>query len=46
MRSLTLLFFFLAGLALQAQYHPALGEPGCIAIHKYSSVFTTWATSV
>jgi hypothetical protein len=31
---------------LQAQYHPALGQPGCIAIHKDSSVFTAWASNV
>lgn len=31
---------------MRAQYHPALGEPGCIAIHKDSSVFTAWASGV
>jgi hypothetical protein len=31
---------------LQAQYHPALGEPGCIAIHKDSAVFSAWASNV
>jgi len=43
-----LTFFLLASLhfSLQAQYHPALGEPGCIAIHKDSSVFTAWASGV
>jgi hypothetical protein len=43
-----LTFFLLASLhfSLRAQYHPALGEPGCIAIHKDSSVFTAWASGV
>lgn len=43
-----LTFFLLTSLhfSLRAQYHPALGEPGCIAIHKDSSVFTAWASGV
>lgn len=43
-----LTFLLLASLhfSLQAQYHPALGEPGCIAMHKDSSAFTAWASDV
>jgi len=43
-----LTFLLLASLhfSLRAQYHPALGEPGCIAIHKDSSVLTAWASGV
>jgi hypothetical protein len=29
---------------VQGQYNPALGQPGCIAIHKDSAVFSAWAS--
>ena len=45
-RFLTFLLLISPCLALQAQYHPALGEPGCIAIHKDSAVFSAWASNV
>ncbi len=41
------LIFFLLVLQqslVQAQYNPALGQPGCIAIHKDSAVFSAWAS--
>jgi hypothetical protein len=43
-----LTFLLLASLhfSLQAQYHPAAGQEGCIAIHKDSSAFTAWASGV
>jgi hypothetical protein len=45
-RILTFLILISLRFTLQAQYHPALGHPGCIAIHKDSSVFTAWASNV
>ena len=45
-RILTFLLLISPCIALQAQYHPALGEPGCIAIHKDSAVFSAWASNV
>ena len=45
-RILTFLLLISHCIVLHAQYDPALGQPGCIAIHKDSSVFTAWATSV
>ena len=45
-RFLTFLLLISLRFTLQAQYHPALGQPGCIAIHKDSAVFTAWASNV
>lgn len=38
-------FFTLSTLFAQGPYAPAVGNEGCEAIHKDSSVFETWATT-
>ena len=39
-----LIFGFIIGLHLQAQFAPAAGQPGSSALHKDSSIFKAWAT--
>ena len=44
MQRLVLLFGFIIGLSLQAQFAPAAGQPGSSALHKDSNIFKAWAT--
>ncbi len=43
-RILIVLLLIVQQFIVQAQFHPSLGQPGCIAIHKDSSVFNAWVS--